>query len=92
VRRFETGDGFLHLSVGHWADHADCAADPETSPKEQLVDDPRPCRFHIHLGVLAATDDLPSQWEHGRSFCAFARTAPLAICRAALRAFAGLRA
>ncbi len=92
VSRFETGDGFLHLSVGHWADHGDCAGNSEDSAEEDLGQDPRPWSFHIHLGVLAAGDDLPSHWEHGQRYCASARSAPLAICLAALRAFAGPRA
>lgn len=91
VSRFETGDGFLHLSVGHWADHGDCVGDPTESPEEDVAEDPRPWSCHIHLGDLAAHDDVPPHWEHGQRYCASARTAPLAICRAALRAFDGPR-
>jgi hypothetical protein len=92
VSRFETGDGFLHLSVGHWADHDDCTGEPGDSPEEDPAEDPRPLSFHIHLGFLAADDDFPTHWAHGQRYCASAATAPLAICRAALRAFAGPRA
>ncbi len=82
--RFETADGFIHLSCGHWADHGDCIERTTTAEEEKQAEDPSPWSFHIHLGMLAANDECPPHWRHGQRFCASARTAPLAICLAVL--------
>ena len=86
VARFQTADGFVHLASGHWADHGDCLPPETTAQDEEAEIDPQPWSFHIHLGLLSDSPDIPTHWTHSRHFCAKASTAPLAICLAALTA------
>ncbi len=83
VCRFETADGFIHLECGHWADHGECA---QSEYADTEGEDPAPWSFHIHLGMLGQGGDYPRHWTHGAKYCARGATAPLAICRAALKA------
>ncbi len=86
VSRYQTADGFVHLASAHWADHGDCLSRDTTAQDEEADIDPQPWSFHIHLGLLSDSPDIPTHWTHSRHFCARASTAPLAICLAALNA------
>jgi hypothetical protein len=72
VCRFQSADGFIHLTCGHWADHGNCIEHRWTEEEEKLEDDPEAWSFHIHLGLLAEGDESPAHWKHGDRFCAFA--------------------
>lgn len=89
VCRFQSADGFIHFTCSHWADHGDCIEHVWTEEEEKMEDDPKPWSFHIHLGLLAERGGVPPHWNHGDRFCAFGPTAPLAICRAVLKAISG---
>ena len=84
VSRIQTADGFVHLASGHWADHGDCLPCETTDHVDGTDIDPRPWSFHVHLGLLSESPDIPAHWTHSQRFCARASTAPLAICLAAL--------
>jgi hypothetical protein len=89
VCRLKSADGFFHLTCGHWADHGDCIVQTWTEAEERMEEDPRPWSFHIHLGLLAERGGGPAHWKHQDRFCALGPTAPLVICRAALKSLAG---
>lgn len=84
---FNAGDGFFHLS---YADSADHSRGEGCDPKRTIDDDGdidhERWSAHFHVGCMAEGPDYPPAWDHGRKFCARGATAPLAICRAALRA------
>jgi hypothetical protein len=86
VCRFQSADGFIHLTCGHWASHGDCIGHTWTEEEERMEDDPRPWSFHIHLGLLGERGGGPPHWKHQDRFCALGPTAALAICRAGLKA------
>jgi hypothetical protein len=88
VCRFQSADGFIHLTCGHWADHGNCIEHKWTEEEEKLEGDPEAWSFHIHLGLLAKGGEGPPHWKHRDQFCAFGPTASLAICRAVLKAMA----
>jgi len=53
VCRFQSADGFIHLTCGHWADHGNCIEHRWTEEEEKLEADPEAWSLHIHLGLLA---------------------------------------
>jgi len=89
VCRFQSADGFIHLTCAHWANHGDCVDHAWTEEEENMENDPHPWSFHIHLGLMAEGGGGPRHWKHQDRFCALGGTAPLAICRAALKAIRG---
>lgn len=88
VGDFNYADGYFHLTYADSADHGDNkrGCDPHVGETELDEDDGRQWSCHLHLGLVCENNDTPKHWKHGELFCATGRTAPLAICRAALKA------
>lgn len=91
VSNFQGGDGFFELMRSEWASHQvhNCKAD-EGRVDDAKWDDDGPDNFvwsaHFHLNDMVEGPQYPESWKHFDRFCARANTAPLAICRAALKA------
>jgi len=89
---FQGADGFFELMRGEWASHEvdGCFADKGRPDEEQWADDDGPDKYvwsaHFHLHDMIEGPQYPGHWKWMDSFCSRADSAPLAICRAALKA------
>lgn len=87
VTRFSTGDGFTHLTCGHFADHGECVTEKDSELADEPELDPEPWSAHIHVGLIGENDKTPQHWKHEEWFCARGATGPEAICKSAIKAF-----